>query len=63
MHISLRSLEVFHAVMEMGSVSRAAEMLNLTRPAVSIALSKFEQDLGFQLFHRSKGYFEPTDEA
>ena len=63
MHISLRSLEVFHAVMEMGSVSRAAELLNLTRPAVSIALSKFEQDLGFQLFHRSKGYFEPTDEA
>ena len=38
-------------------------MLTLTRPAVSIALSKFEQDLGFQLFHRSKGYFEPTDEA
>jgi DNA-binding transcriptional LysR family regulator len=63
MHISLRSLEVFHAVMEMGSVSKAADFLNLTRPAVSIALSKFEQELGFQLFHRSKGYFEPTDEA
>ncbi len=44
-------------------MSRAAELLNLTRPAVSIALSKFEQDLGFQLFHRSKGYFAPTDEA
>jgi len=63
MHITLRQLEIFQAMMETGSVSRAAELLNLTRPAVSIALSKFEQELGFQLFHRSKGYFAPTSEA
>ncbi len=63
MHVTLRHLEVFHALMEAGSISRAAELLNLTQPAVSIALSKFEQELGFRLFHRSKGYFAPTSEA
>ena len=63
MHITLRHLKVFHALVEAGSVSRAAELLNLTQPAVSIALSKFEQELGFRLFHRSKGYFAPTSEA
>jgi DNA-binding transcriptional LysR family regulator len=63
MHITLRHLQVFEAVMEAGSISRAAEMLNLSQPAVSIGLSKFEHELGFRLFHRTKGYFAPTSEA
>jgi DNA-binding transcriptional LysR family regulator len=63
MHITFRYLQVFEAVMEAGSISRAAEMLNLSQPAVSIALSKFERELGFRLFHRAKGYFAPTSEA
>jgi DNA-binding transcriptional LysR family regulator len=63
MHITLRHLQVFEAVMEAGSISRAAELLNLSQPAVSIGLSKFEHEVGFSLFHRSKGYFAPTSEA
>ena len=63
MHLKLRQLEVFNALMEAGSVSRAAVQLNLTQPAVSIALSSLEEELGFRLFHRSKGYFAPTGEA
>ena len=63
MHVKLRQLEVFNALMEAGSVSRAAVRLNLTQPAVSVALSSLEQELGFQLFHRSRGYFAPTGEA
>lgn len=59
----MRQLEVFNALMEAGSVSRAAVRLNLTQPAVSVALSSLEQELGFRLFHRSKGYFAPTGEA
>lgn len=58
-----RHLEVFDALIEAGSVSRAAERLNLTQPAVSIALGKLESDLGFKLFHREKGFFAPTKEA
>ncbi len=63
MRVKRRHLEVFHALMEAGSVSRAAERLNLTQPAVSLALSAFEKELGFALFHRSKGFFAPTGEA
>lgn len=44
-------------------MSRAAERLNLTQPAVSIALGKLESELGFKLFHREKGFFAPTKEA
>lgn len=63
MHLTLRHLEVFHALVEAGSIARAAELLNLSRPAVSIALSKLEEEVGFRLFHRAKGYFAPTPEA
>lgn len=51
------------ALIEAGSVSRAAERLNLTQPAVSIALGNFEAELGFRLFHRERGFFTPTKEA
>lgn len=63
MHLKLRHLAVFHAVMEEGSISKAAERMGLTQPAVSIALAKFEEMLGYSLFIRSKGYFVPKPEA
>lgn len=63
MHLKLRHLEVFHAVMEEGSVSKAADRLYLTQPAISIALSRLEAMLGYPLFHRSKGHFTPRPEA
>jgi DNA-binding transcriptional LysR family regulator len=63
MHLKLRHLEVFHAVMEEGSISKAADRLFLTQPAISIALTKLEEMLGYSLFHRSKGHFEPRPEA
>lgn len=63
MRIKLRHLEVFAALVEAGSVSRAAERLNLSQPAVSIALSNMEEELGFRLFHRDRGFFAPTSEA
>ncbi|WP_294610380.1 LysR family transcriptional regulator [uncultured Roseovarius sp.] len=63
MTLKMRHLEVFNALLDAGSVSRAAERLNLTQPAVSIALSNFEAELGFRLFHRERGFFAPTKEA
>lgn len=63
MPLKLRHMEVFNAVIEAGSVSRAANRLNLSQPAVSIALRNFEEELGFQLFHRERGFFTPTTEA
>ena len=63
MHVKLRHLEVFNALFEAGSVSRAAERLNLSQPAVSIALSNLEEQTGFRLFHRDRGFFAPTNAA
>ena len=63
MHLKLRKLVVFQAVMETGSVSKAAERLGLSQPAVSIALTRLEEVLGYALFNRSKGHFVPKPEA
>lgn len=63
MRVKLRQLEVFNALIEAGSVSRAAGRLNLSQPAVSIALSNLEEALGYRLFHRDRGFFAPTNEA
>jgi len=63
MKLKLRHLDVFNALFDAGSVSRAAQRLNLSQPAVSLALSDMERELGFQLFHRDRGFFPPTNEA
>ena len=63
MRLKLRQLEVFNALYDAGSVSRAAQRLNLSQPAVSVALGKLEAELGFRLFHRDRGFFAPTNEA
>ena len=59
----LRHIEVFHAVMQTGSVSKAAELLGVSQPAASKVLSHAESALGFRLFERIKGRLRPTAEA
>lgn len=49
----LRSLEIFLAVAEAGSMSTAAKLLGLTQPAVSLAVGDLEKKLGFDLFDRT----------
>lgn len=59
----LRHIEVFNAVMQTGSVSAAARLINVTQPAVSRTLQHAELQLGFALFQRAKGRLTPTNEA
>ena len=59
----LRHIEVFHAVMQTGSVSKAAELLGISQPAASKVLGHAETALGFRLFERIKGRLRPTAEA
>ena len=49
---TLRQIEVFKAVIETGTVSRAAETLNMSQPAASKLLSNLEADIGMELFER-----------
>ena len=63
MQIKQRHLEVFDAIIAAGSISRAAAQLNLSQPAVSIALANFEESIGIKLFQRDRGFFAPTREA
>lgn len=61
--INLRLVEVFHAVMRTGSVTEAARLLNVTQPAVSIAIRQLESRLRMKLFERSGGRVHATAEA
>ncbi|MBB5405051.1 DNA-binding transcriptional LysR family regulator [Paraburkholderia sp. JPY162] len=59
----LRHIEVFHAIMRTGSLSKAAQLLCVSQPAVSKVLAHAEHSLGIRLFHRSHGRLHPTREA
>ncbi len=45
--MKLRHLEIFYAVMTCGSLSRAAEALNISQPAASKALKSARNEAGF----------------
>jgi DNA-binding transcriptional LysR family regulator len=59
----LREFEAFDAVLRCGSVTRAAESLGISQPAVSKLLTSLELGLGLRLFERSRRRLAPTIEA
>lgn len=61
--LTWRQIEAFRAVMLRGSVSGAAQLMNLTQPAVSRLVRDMEQTLGLQLFDRQGGQVVPNAEA
>lgn len=61
--VHLRQLEAFNAVMISGSASRAAELLQVTQPAVSRLIADLEAAIGFALFDRVRGRLVPTPEG
>lgn len=58
--IDLNLLVVLAAIADEGGVSRAAEKLNLTQPAVSHALARLRQTMGDPLFVRDGRKLAPT---
>ncbi|MFM0239822.1 LysR family transcriptional regulator [Paraburkholderia phytofirmans] len=63
MTMRLRHIEVFHAVMQAGSLSGAADLLNISQPAASKMLAQAEHSLGVALFKRLPGGLKATPEA
>lgn len=47
--MNLHGLRIFHTIAVMGGVSRASEQLNISQPAVTMQLRKFEKELGLPL--------------
>ena len=50
----VRQLRVFCSTARLGSVTRAAEYLGLSQPAVSLQLRELEYELGAELFERAR---------
>lgn len=58
--MELTDLKVFLAIMESGSISRAAETLGYVQSNVTMRVHKLESELGIQLFNRYPKGVTPT---
>ena len=63
MSLRFRQLQAFHAIVETGTVTRAAEQLGISQPGISNLLAQLERETRLKLFDRSKGRLIPTPEA
>jgi len=59
----LKPLRAFCQVVRLGSVSRAAEALFVSQPAISLQLQALEREYGAHLFERSGRRLSPTREG
>jgi DNA-binding transcriptional LysR family regulator len=58
--LRLRDLRVFFAVIQLGSLAKAAAQLRVSQPAVSQVIAELERCLGARLFDRNSRGVEPT---
>lgn len=61
--IDLNLLTIFDAIMQEKRMSRAAESLHMTQPAVSHALARLRTTFQDELFIRTRGGMKPTPKA
>lgn len=47
--MNLHALRLFHAIVSTGSVTRASELLNISQPAITLQIKKFEKELNLPL--------------
>ncbi len=59
--IDIKDLQAFLAILDSRSISRAAEQLGITQPALSLKLKKMESDLGVHLFQRTARAMVPLE--
>ncbi|WP_039018579.1 LysR family transcriptional regulator [Halocynthiibacter namhaensis] len=63
MSLRFRQLQAFHAIVETGTVTGAADQLGISQPGISNLLAQLERQTRLKLFERSKGRLLPTPEA
>ncbi|MCK7452706.1 helix-turn-helix domain-containing protein [Enterobacter chengduensis] len=61
--IDLNLIPVFIEIVRCGSMAKASLRLEMSRPAVSLALKRFNQLFDEPLFYRKGLYLEPTEKA
>src|SRR5262252_9405459 len=59
--MKLHDLHVLMAVVQAGSMSKAAQILNTTQPAVSRSIADLEDAIGVRLLDRGRHGAEPTE--
>jgi len=61
LRIKLHDLHVLMAVVQAGSMSKAAALLNTTQPAISRSIAELERTIGVRLLDRNPQGVEPTE--
>jgi DNA-binding transcriptional LysR family regulator len=61
--MELRQLEYFYTVSKLNNFTRAAEQLHVAQPSITNAIHNLEQELGVQLFDRTKRRITRTNEG
>jgi len=60
-HLTLRQLQIFEAIVRLGSYTKAAEELFLTQPTVSMQTKKMSETIGMPLFEQVERRHRPTE--
>jgi len=63
MPMDFRQIHYFISLYEEGTVTRAAQRLNIVQPALSMQIARLEEHIGQKLFERSKQGMVPTAAA
>lgn len=63
MNVSLDLYRLFYVVAKEGSISRAANILFISQPAITLQIKKLENELGVSLFTRTKHGVVLTEEG
>ena len=63
MSLNLHLLRMFATVVRCGSFSKAADILNISQPAISKGVRDFELQVGCRLLNRSPRGVMPTPEG
>lgn len=60
-HVTFRQMQIFEAIVRLGSFTRAAEELFLTQPTVSTQFKKLSDTMELPLLDQSARQFKPTE--
>lgn len=58
--MTLKELQIFISVYENHSISKASERLYITQPSITRAIQKIENEVGSELFKRTRDGLKPT---